>query len=317
MTTWTPDQLLFINDRARATKNEILLPLMLAQPFYPGGKTPTLLTIKTMGAVHDFCDANTLGGWCDDAGFIAMRRDYLFPAQPQDDKDGALWLDAASECQDILNEWIQRGNMLADVEFLALWLDTEQLECLLDEDRWVEAHWMIDDMSSRMAEAFTCRRLRRFLPEQPQWMREHPHLAEDDDMVGITRSISPRWIDQSWHNDASARWEMRIPGGPFYYQLWIEAKNPNSREATDMARFVLCKSTDEHSEIVEMILETEEWPRVLDKMAELEALTPLVVVDTTKDLLRELRKVAMLDPDSSMTSAEFTNLMQRIHNHLL
>lgn len=162
---YTTEQQRFIDARFLQIKREVLAAVIAATPFYVGGRVPPI-TIHSFSDLHDFCDANTLGGLCDDE--VATMASALFPSRDADDSTG--WMDAANAIQGAVHVWLESRAMLDDVTFIARLLLSEQISCLLNDDRVLEAHGMLMDLESRVGPAygFTPRALallRAVLPE--------------------------------------------------------------------------------------------------------------------------------------------------------
>lgn len=316
---FTAAQTTFINQRARATMNEVLLHVLTAQPFYPGGMAPTLLGVKSFSDLHDLCDANTLGGWCDDEGHVADMKRHLWPEIGNGAEHAGSWIDAAGFAQEFVSHWIERGAMREDVMFLSEALDAEEAECLLDEDRWIEAYGMIDDRESRvgMSKA-VADRLRTFLPARPQWFKEFPSFGDEPGILGIVRSIPPQWLDESWHNDTMP--SFCLPYGPENedagFRLWIGEVNVADREMQCGSRFGLMKGPYGDPANTVVLLETDDWATMLDAISKLPAEEPkpgtVVKVDTAESLLRELHHVVVFNDDTGCTREEWDTLMERI-----
>jgi hypothetical protein len=183
---FTTDQAAFVADRLRAMKNEILHAMLEGQPLYPGGKIVTRMNAKNMSDLHDLCDANCMAGWCDDEGPIAEKREALFP------EGGSIsWIDAANDAQGRVDAWMTEGGMHSDLAFLCR-LDSDQLACLVDDERAAEAHGMVDDLESRVGpgHGFTtevCERLRTFLPQWRDEWQDTPEQTDVDESFTDTR----------------------------------------------------------------------------------------------------------------------------------
>ena len=111
----TTAQTTFINARIEQAKAEILDTV--GKGFYPEGKILTL-DLKSYSELHDHCDANELGGLCDDD--IVQAGDALFGTSQEmrdagDISDG--WIDACNTIQNAIDAWIKSGQIHSD--FLA------------------------------------------------------------------------------------------------------------------------------------------------------------------------------------------------------
>jgi hypothetical protein len=312
---WNKDQEDFIVDRARAAKAQILHAALTCQPY--AAKPFVLHKIRSFADLHDLCDANTLGGWCDDEGRTRELIDHLFPRRPQDETQGALWLDAANESHELVNKWIVSREMARDADFIAMKLDEELIDCLLDESRWVEAHFMLDDLQVRCGEAHgfdlaTVTRLDSFVRPLPQCLMEFPEMGHDEDFQSIVDSIPPKWHDTSWHNDAFVSFELPASvGGP--YRLWISESDPSKREVNDAPRFTIVKQHEDSTDIEKTIYEGDKWDEVLPILKRLAS---------TSDATALLREVVELfehcrdNPDESDLIGDMSELVDRIREHL-
>ena len=166
---YTPEQQRFIGARVLQIKREVLHALITATPFYGGGRVPPITT-HSFSELHDFCDANTLGGLCDDE--VSAIASALFPAEGSDDSLVATqgWMEAANRIQGVADDWLASKSMLDDLTFIARLLLPEQIACLLDADRVLEAHGMLMDLESRVGPVYgftpeAVTRLRALLPD--------------------------------------------------------------------------------------------------------------------------------------------------------
>lgn len=162
---YTTEQQRFCAARTLQIKREVLDAMITATPFYIGGRVPPI-TIRSFSDLHDFCDANTLGGLCDDE--VTTIASALFPCLNSDDSTGCM--EAANAIQGAVHVWLESGALLDDVTFIARLLVPEQVSCLLDDDRVLEAHGMLMDLESRVGPAHgfapeAVARLRALLPE--------------------------------------------------------------------------------------------------------------------------------------------------------
>jgi len=158
----------FIEQRVLAIRLEVLRRILLATPFYPGGKALPL-TVSAFGDLHDYCDANTLGGLCDED--VRAAGNALFPdvAPGADDFSTQGYMLAANAVQSTVDQWLASGQMLDDVVLVAkLRLQPSQIEQLCDPSTVGDTLLMIDDLQARLGEglgviAETCDRLRRIV----------------------------------------------------------------------------------------------------------------------------------------------------------
>jgi hypothetical protein len=148
----TPIQQAFIDARIAQAKNEIVNAMFYRRPFYQGGKVPPL-SINTFGSLHDYCDANCLGGLCDDD--IVDEGNALFARRTdQDTVMSQEWMEVCNDIQTAVHVWIANGTMTQTVNVMRHLLNPEQTKCLLDQERNDEAVDMMDDLEGRVGEAF-------------------------------------------------------------------------------------------------------------------------------------------------------------------
>jgi hypothetical protein len=99
----------FTATAVRLSKEEILERVSM-------GELPD--TVADFGELHDYMDANTLGGFCDDQ--LQPVFDAIFPHIASDTENGTIssgaFMDAANDVQNAVNDWIQSGGMAADIE---------------------------------------------------------------------------------------------------------------------------------------------------------------------------------------------------------
>lgn len=155
----------FVQQRVMAIRLEVLRHILLAEPFYPGGKVPPL-TLTSFGELHDYCDANTLGGLCNDD--ICAEGNALFPdAEP--DPGGIStqgYMGAANAVQSAVDHWLASGQMVDEAGLVAkLRLNSSEIEQLCDPATVTETLAWIDDLQDRVGAglgfvAETCDRLR-------------------------------------------------------------------------------------------------------------------------------------------------------------
>lgn len=64
-------------------------------------------TVKTFGDLHDYIDANELGGFCEDAMFDALVLNFGGRDEHEGMPQGML--DYINECQEAIHTWLQEG----------------------------------------------------------------------------------------------------------------------------------------------------------------------------------------------------------------
>lgn len=104
---YSAEQRVFIGQRITRIKAEVLHAVAYCEPL--AGKIVPI-TITSFGDLHDYCDANELGGLCDDD--ITAKGSGLFPERTD---NGTLatqaWMDACDVIQDTIHDWIASGSM--------------------------------------------------------------------------------------------------------------------------------------------------------------------------------------------------------------
>lgn len=140
-----PAQEAFINARILQAKRQILWAVTRSRPLYSGGKVLPA-TVTSFAELHDFCDANELGGLCDDG--ITAKAAEVFPATGAGEP--VAWMDACNTVQNGVHKWLASGEMLEESRFLSRLLNGEQLDCLLDDSRSMEARDMVSDLEARV-----------------------------------------------------------------------------------------------------------------------------------------------------------------------
>jgi len=96
-----PAQSAIIAESIDLAKSEILA--LIDQGIVPA-------TCGTFGELHDYIDANMLGGFCDEGTEFADRVEAIFPLDVNDDAVlGQAASDALGMVQDALNAWLQAG----------------------------------------------------------------------------------------------------------------------------------------------------------------------------------------------------------------
>lgn len=103
-TRLSAQQRAFIEARLLQIVNTLCAHVVGAQPFYPGGRIPPK-TLTGFCEVHEYCDANQLGGLCDDA--VTHEANHLF-SQRTDVETVATqeWMDISDRIQTLADEWI-------------------------------------------------------------------------------------------------------------------------------------------------------------------------------------------------------------------
>ena len=86
-------------------KREILLDMQ-------NGDVPT--TVKTIGDLHDFIDANCYGGFCDDdyADFLIAH----FGGRDEQESMPQAMLDFMNACQNLVDEWLGGGDLATQLQ---------------------------------------------------------------------------------------------------------------------------------------------------------------------------------------------------------
>lgn len=103
-TSLSPEQRAFMEARLLQIVNTIGAHVAAGEPFYPGGKVPPL-TLAGFSEVHDYCDANELGGLCDDD--IIEEANRLFPDRTDADTLATQdWMEICNRLQTLADEWI-------------------------------------------------------------------------------------------------------------------------------------------------------------------------------------------------------------------
>jgi hypothetical protein len=160
---YSTEQQAFIGARIAQAKRAILCSVLTCTLL---GSEIVPLACKSFSRLHDFCDANELGGLCDDA--ITEEGNRLFPERLDAETLATQeWMEATNDVQNAVHSWLETGGMVDDAAFIAKTLDEEQICCLMDDGRAEEALAMVDeDIGHRMAHLFapeTVARLRAFL----------------------------------------------------------------------------------------------------------------------------------------------------------
>lgn len=101
------EQRKFIGQRVTRAKAEVLAAVGLQQPFYTRGKVVPF-DISGFSDLHDYCDANCLGGMCEDGTW--EEGDRLFP-DPETPSDDSAWIKACNIIMDAVHLWIVNGTM--------------------------------------------------------------------------------------------------------------------------------------------------------------------------------------------------------------
>lgn len=103
-TALSPEQRDFMEARLLQIVNTVARHVVAGEPFYPGGKVPPV-TLVGFGEVHDYCDANELGGLCDDD--ITEEANRLFPDRTDSDTLATQgWMEISNRIQTLADEWI-------------------------------------------------------------------------------------------------------------------------------------------------------------------------------------------------------------------
>lgn len=158
---YSAEQRAFIDARILQIKRELLRSWWGAgDPITDRQGNALPITVNSFSQLHDYCDANTLGGMCDPE----MNRE-----RSRIDLCGDEWIDAVNVIQNTIHEWLRARESVDDFASMVRHMEAEQVECLLDDDRSDEAHGMVDDLEARVGafHGFTsiyCDWLRRMLP---------------------------------------------------------------------------------------------------------------------------------------------------------
>ena len=103
-TALSPEQRAFMEARLLQIVNTVGAHVVAGEPFYPGGKVPPV-TLVGFSEVHDYCDANELGGLCDDE--ITKQANRLFPDRTDADTLATQgWMEISNRIQTLADEWI-------------------------------------------------------------------------------------------------------------------------------------------------------------------------------------------------------------------
>lgn len=103
-TALSTEQRAFMEARVLQIVNTIGAHVVAGKPFYPGGKVPPV-TLVGFGEVHDYCDANELGGLCHDD--ITEEANRLFPDRTDSDTLATQgWMEISNRIQTLADEWI-------------------------------------------------------------------------------------------------------------------------------------------------------------------------------------------------------------------
>lgn len=103
-TALSTEQRVFMEARLLQIVNSVGAHVVTGEPFYPGGKVPPV-TLVGFSEVHDYCDANELGGLCDDE--ITEEANRLFPDRTDADTLATQgWMEISNRVQMLADEWI-------------------------------------------------------------------------------------------------------------------------------------------------------------------------------------------------------------------
>lgn len=117
-----PQQRAFIEARLLQIVNTLGSHVVRAEPFYPGGRVPPK-TLTSFGEVHDYCDANELGGLCDDA--VTQEANQLFSQRTDvETVTTQEWMDISDRIQTLADEWIVMSSRALESP---VWQDRTQL----------------------------------------------------------------------------------------------------------------------------------------------------------------------------------------------
>lgn len=99
------DQRTFVDARIMQAIGEIALHLTEQRPFYPGGPVPRAAQIRSFSDLHSYCDANELGGLCDQD--VSMDAERLFPERTDAETlHSQGWMAIANQIQNAVGEWL-------------------------------------------------------------------------------------------------------------------------------------------------------------------------------------------------------------------
>jgi hypothetical protein len=161
---YSVEQQAFIDARILQMKRELLRSWWGSEIITNSQGNELPITVDSFGELHDYCDANTLGGLCDEA--VSAEAERIFGAG---ELERQSWFDACSLIQNTIHEWLSKRESVDDFANMVRHMEAEQVECLLDDGRSDEAHGMVDDLEARVGafHGFTsiyCDWLRRMLP---------------------------------------------------------------------------------------------------------------------------------------------------------
>lgn len=98
------EQRAFVEARILHAVNEIGARLVEQRPFYPEGPVPSS-SLRDFADLHDYCDANALGGLCDKA--VTAAGNMLFPERTDSDTlQTQAWMAVSGQIQDAIAEWL-------------------------------------------------------------------------------------------------------------------------------------------------------------------------------------------------------------------
>jgi len=103
-TKLSKEQRAFVEERILQGVNEIGARLVAQRPFYPEGPVPSS-SLRDFAGLHDYCDANALGGLCDEA--VSAAGNMLFPERTDfDTVQTQAWMAVSGQIQDAIAEWL-------------------------------------------------------------------------------------------------------------------------------------------------------------------------------------------------------------------
>jgi hypothetical protein len=140
----------FIAKRITQAKREIIGGILR---IYGGVLGDIPLTVHSFSELHEYCDANELGGLCDDN--ITAEGNRLFPERTDPGTIATQgWMDASNKIQDRINVWLDGYEHVDLCALITRLMSDEQRQCLLDWNRNDEAVAMLDDLESRVGYAY-------------------------------------------------------------------------------------------------------------------------------------------------------------------
>lgn len=98
------EQRAFVEARIVQAVNEVGARMVAQQPFYLDGPAPSR-ALRDFADLHDYCDANTLGGLCEEA--LTAEANRLFPARSDPETIHTQeWMVVSGHIQVAVGEWL-------------------------------------------------------------------------------------------------------------------------------------------------------------------------------------------------------------------